>query len=233
MRKCLIVLFLLLAHVSVSQPLYEHRGVQFATHGTDFWFSLPRTHNGINFDHACLYVLAERNCRVTVRNDLIDFVYTKDITSCYEINSRLDTLNFIELPKNIIYCEDYLYGNLPVGSAQPGYGPQPRAFHITSTDTICAYIFSYSLGIIDVTNLLPTEMLRDEYIVQAYPNYGITDSTYNPMGINMGFFQVVATEDSTVVDIVLGGRDWMDRTPDSVITIVLDRGMMFYDNTGV
>ena len=225
-------MFLLLAGTTMSQPLYEHRGVQFATHGTDFWFSVPRTKNGLSFDHVGLYVVAEHDCRVTVSNDLIDFVYVKDITNCYEINSRLDTLNFIELPKNIIFCEDHLYENLPVGSAQPGYGPQPRAFHLTSTDTICAYIYSYSFGNIDVTNLLPTEMLRDEYILQTFPNYGVSDTNNNIGGLNMGCFQVVATEDSTVVDIVLGGRDWMDRTPDSVITLVLDRGMMFYDQVG-
>ena len=216
----------------MCQPLYEHRGVQYATHGTDFWFGLPRDHNGISEDHACMYVIAEHDCTVTIRNDLLGYVQTKSITGSTEINSRLDTLNFIELPKNIIYGIEYLSSNIPVGNQQPAYGPQPRAFHLTSTDTITAFIFSYSNGNIDVTNLLPTEMLRDEYVVQSYPNYGIPDPNHNAAGLNMGYFEVVATEDSTVIDIQLGGTDWMDRTPDSVITIVLDRGMMFYDQIG-
>ena len=186
MRRWLIILFLFLVQQAVCQPLYEHRGVQYATHGTDFWFGLPRDHNGISEDHACMYVIAEHDCTVTIRNDLLGYVQTKNITGSTEINSRLDTLNFIELPKNIIYGIEYLSSNIPVGNQQPAYGPQPRAFHLTSTDTITAFIFSYSNGNIDVTNLLPTEMLRDEYVVRKlivrnnYPkerwaDYGLQD----------------------------------------------------------
>ena len=213
MRKWFIILFLLLARLSECQPLYEHRGVQYATHGTDFWFCLPRTLWGFSNNHACIYIMSEHNCTVTIRNDLMDFTYTKFITSCHEINTRLDTLNFIEIPWNILSFADTLIPGVPE-SQQLAALPQAKAFHITSTDTICVYLFSYSMGNIDVTCLLPTEMLRDEYVVQTYPN-------------NLGMFQVVATEDNTVVDITLGDYDWLGRPKDTVLTVTLVRGAMY------
>ena len=131
-------------------PLYEHRGVQYATHGKDFWFCLPRTLYGSSSNHACLYFMAEHNCRVTIENRLIGFVMSKNITSCHEINSRLDTINMIELPWNILSFADTLVDGVPA-SQQGGALPQAKGFHIISTDTICVYLFSYSMGNIDVT----------------------------------------------------------------------------------
>ncbi len=201
-------MFLLLAQMSMcQQPLYEHRGVQYATHGTDFWFCIPRTLQGSSENRACLYIMSEHNCTVTIRNDLIDYTYTKYITNCNEINARLDTLNKIELPWRTVCFAD----------TQSVEQPQAKGFHITSTDTICVYLFAYSAGNIDVTNLLPTEMLRDEYVVQTYP-----ENIYNK-----AMFQVVATEDNTVVDIKLGDIDWLGRPKDSVVTVTLNRGMMY------
>ena len=232
MRKWCIVLFLALANLSMCQErLYEHRGVQYATHGKDFWFSLPRTLSGMSENHVCLYVMSEHNCTVTISNDMLGYTFIKQITSCHEINNRLDTLNFIELPRAIVNCIDTLNRALPA-ELQPAGKPQPRGFHITSTDTICVFLFAYSMGSVDVTNVLPTEMLRDEYVVQCYPNFDISDPFSNPWGINEGFFEIVATEDSTVVDIELGGRDWLDRMPDTVITIMLHKGMMYHDEVG-
>ena len=214
MRRWLIVLFLLLAQVSLCQPLYEHRGVQYAKHGKDFWFCIPRTRYGFNENHSCLYIMSEHNCRVTISNDLIDFSYSQDITNRQEINGRLDTLNLIEIPWNILCFADELDNTLPLGQ-QTAALPQPKGFHITSTDTICVFLFAYSMGNMDVTSLIPTEVLRDEYVVQTYP------------GGNMGMFQVVATEDNTVVDIRLGDYDWLGRPKDSVVTVTLNRGMIY------
>ena len=211
-------MFLLLAGTAMSQPLYEHRGVQFATQGTDFWFCLPRTIMGITRNCACVYVMAEHDCTVTIRNELLDYTFTKEITSCHEINTRLDTLNFIELPWEFVCFADTLIDGAS-DDRQIAAQPQVKGFHITSTDTICVFVFAFSRGKFGVTNLLPTEMLRDEYVVQMF-----SDNTYRK-----GMFQVLATEDSTVVDIKLGGRDWLGRPKDSVVTVMLHRGMILND----
>ena len=213
MRRWFIVIFLLLAHLSVSQPLYEHRGVQYATHGTDFWFCIPRTIYGNTRNVASLYIMSEHNCTVTIRSDIYDYTLTKYITSCHEINSRLDTLNSIELPWNFFCFIDTLARGVP-DEMQVAALPQWKGFHITSTDTICVFLFAFSRGNMDVTNLLPTEMLRDEYVVQTYAD-------------SMAMFQVVATEDNTVVDITLGDYDWLGRPKDSVVTVTLNHGQMY------
>ena len=219
MRKWFIVLFLLLTHVTMGQPpLYEHRGVQYATHGKDFWFCMPYAVHDINNDnndHPCIYFMAEHNCTVTISNPLLGFSYTHHVISCHEINNRLDTLNLVELPSNVINFLDTLASGFANGM-QPAALPQYRGFHITSTDTICVFLHpsSWTSRVSDVVNVLPTEMLRDEYVVQTYQN-------------NRGMFQVVATEDSTVVDILLGDVDWIGRQKDSVVTVMLHRGMVY------
>ena len=169
---------------------------------------------------------------MTISNELLDFMQTHNITNCHEINSRLDTLNLIELPSNIInFFDEFSPGTSPIN--QTPAKPQPRGFHITSTDTICVYLFSYSMGCVDVTNVFPTEMLRDEYVVQSHPDLGCNPSdTVGDVG-NKGMFQIVATEDSTVVDIVLNGYDWLGRDKDSVVTVVLNKGMMYNDMVGL
>ena len=197
----------------MGQPLYEHRGVQYATHGTDFWFSIPRTVYGFTRNIAGLYIMSERNCTVTIRNEIYDYTLVKDITSCHEINTRLDTLNSIELPWEFFCFADTLLTGVP-DDRQVAAQPQRKAFHITSTDTICVFLFAFSRGNMDVTNLLPTEMLRDEYVVQMFAD-------------SMAMFQVVATEDSTVVDITLSDYDWLGRPKDSVVTVTLNRYMMY------
>ena len=201
-------------------PLYEHRGVQYATHGTDFWFCIPRTMYGMSQNCAGLYIVAEHDCTVTIRNDYYDYTYTKNIRNCNEINARLDTLNSIELPWRLICFADSLFTGLPVDQ-QVAALPQQKGFHITSTDTISVFAYAFSMGDYEVTNILPTELLRDEYVVQMS-----TTSNQDPDYHN-GMFQIVATEDSTVVDITLGGRDWLGRPKDSVVTVMLNRGMLY------
>ena len=217
MRRWIIVIFLLLIQNAVCQPLYEHRGVQYATHGTDFWFCLPYSVHDINNDnndHPCIYFMSEHNCDVTISNPLLGYSYTHHVISCHEINTRLDTLNTVEFPSSLIHFLDTLEIGVPNGM-QTAALPQYRGFHITSTDTISVFLLtsSYPSAYSEAVNILPTDMLRDEYVVQTYQD-------------NRGMFQVVATEDSTVVDIVLGDVDWIGRPKDSVVTVMLHRGMM-------
>lgn len=220
MKKCLFIWLVILPQMLMSQPLYEHRGVQFATHGTDFWFCMPYALHDVNnityHDHPCLYFMAEHDCYVTISNPLIDYSYTHFVRSCHRITSRLDTINLVEFPSTLINFLDSLEPGVP-NSQQRAALPQAKGFHITSTDTISVFLLSYTPPMrpsSDVTNLLPTELLRDEYVVQVYQG-------------NRGMFEIVATEDSTVVDIVLGDVDWLGRPKDSVVTVTLDRGMMY------
>ncbi len=223
MKKQLIILLFLSPQILLGQFLYEHRGVQYATHGTDFWFCMPAAlHDFTDYnDHPCLYFMAEHDCYVTISNPLIDYSYTHFVRSCHRINSRLDTLNLVEFNSGFIEFLDRLEPGIP-NDQQRAAQPQVKGFHITSTDTISVFLLAYTPPMrasSDVTNLLPTELLRDEYVVQVYQG-------------NQGMFEVVATEDSTVVDIVLSDVDWIGRPKDSVVTVTLNQGMMYNVKVG-
>ena len=116
----------------------------------------------------------------------------------------------------MVYDDDY--------TQQPINRPQPQGFHVTSTDTISLFISITSMGSCSVTNVLPTELLRDEYVMQLYPRlpnvFDINDTdnienipippTFSPYSTSHNppdhCIDIVAVEDSTVVDITIS--DW-------------------------
>ena len=231
----LLSLLLLLPLWPGAQEPFDHRGVQFATQGTDFWVCFPRTTaaNGENFSR--LYVVSERDCDVTVSNPMLDFSQTYHIAK--RVMAGPDT-NYILLPEQVCHYVDDLVPRTVVTrnddlTGEVGYRPQPRGFHVTSTDTIALYLFIYSYGGCDVTNVLPTEMLRDEYVSQQYPTfrrYGMGDTSYCvPHG---NFITIVATEDSTVVDVRLADWDWMRRPPGTEISVTLNAGELYHIGNG-
>ena len=221
MRRWLIVMLLMAAHLAMGQPLYEHRGVQYATHGTDFWVCFPRTLSGVMYNSSSLYFVAEHNCDVTVSNDLLGFSQTIHLKSRLEVNSRLDTINQIELPSNIVSIIDTLRTGV-AANQQLAARPQPRAFHITSTDTVSVYALVYGQGAVDVTNVLPTEMLRDEYVIQTYP------SPYRRWYHFKSMVHILATEDNTEVDVTLSDMDWLGRPKNTTFTVTLQKGQLYY-----
>ena len=212
-------------HLLMCQNQYEHRGTELATHGNDFWVCFPRPlYQAPSPPHYCLYIMAEHDCDVTISNDLLGYEYVHHVRNCHTVTWRLDTLNLICLPGAIVGFPDTIDSSLPM-SSQPVADPLGRAFHITSTDTISVYLFCSSAsmmrGDVDVTNVFPTELLRDEYIVQTH----WSDNTFSKD--NRGMFQILATEDNTVVDIELSDMDWLGHPKNSVITVTLDRGQLY------
>lgn len=235
LAPALLSLLLLLPLWPKAQGSYDHRGVQFATHGTDFWVCFPRTVSANGPNYSRLYVVSERECDVTVSNPLLDFHQT------YHVARRLmagtDT-NYILIPEMISRFVDELVPRTVLTrnddlTGEVGYRPQMRGFHVTSTDTIALYLFIYASGSCDVTNVLPTEMLRDEYVTQQYPHfrrYGMADTSYCIP--HSSFFTIVATEDSTVVDIRLADWDWMRRPPGTELSVTLNAGEIYHIGNG-
>ena len=239
MRKltpALLSLLLLLPMWPKAQDAFDHRGVQFATQGTDFWVCFPRTVSANGPNYSRLYVVSERDCDVTVSNPILDFTQTYHVAR--RVMAGPDT-NYILLPELVCRYVDELVPRTVLTpnddlTGEVGYRPQPRAFHVTSTDTIALYLFIYANGASDVTNVLPTEMLRDEYVTQQYPRFRVEppepDNTYViPSG---NFFTIVATEDSTVVDIRLADWDWMRRPPGTEISVTLNAGELYHVGNG-
>ena len=67
--------------------------------------------------------------------------------------------------------------------------------HVTSTDTISLYTITQGYPNLDYANILPTAMLRSDYMVQTYPADRYSSE-----------FSIVAAEDSVNVSIILNGN---------------------------
>ena len=220
MKRFFPIMLLLFAATFLSaQDLGDHRSAQFATHGTDFWFTMPRFIGGMSDQHRMICIVAEHNCDVTIANERLDYSHTFHVESHYTISSSLDETNFFEFPENVSYYVDTLVPDGRPISQQPGAQPQNYAMHVTSTDTIALYILHFVTGSNTAVNILPTEMLRDEYVVQSYPVWRNTGPC---------FTNIVATENNTVVDIILSCEDWLGRPAQDTITVTLQRGQMYH-----
>lgn len=248
MRRLVFILLLLpmLCMAQDDDPL-GHRGVQYAATGTDFWVCFPRTMAGFRPNFSRLYVVSERSCVVTVRNEGIDYTRTVEIQGrrmCHP-----DT-NYIQIPIQYSRIDDtvpFVYNwkfnvNPPTGTRDPrhdyrgvpGDHPQPRGFHVTSTDTISLYVVVASDNR-SAAMVLPTEMLRDEYIIQPpISNHRINTASFNlPLfTVNVSSFDIVAVDDSVTVDVVLSDWDWLNRRQGDTVTFMLRRGQLYHFGAG-
>ncbi len=250
MKRLLLLLLVCVPLLSVAQTddLYDHTGVQYATQGTDFWVCFPRTYHGFSPNVSKLYVVCEHDCDVTVEAPRIGWFKTFHIM--HRQMCGPDT-NYIEIPQVYSRFYDTITFYFPLTPHYDHSGSlmnqiQPNVFHVTSTDTISLFTWIYSVGVCDVTNVLPTEMLRDEYVVQVFPKFlqnryglymdstalprGCTPNEYDPEFIRQlgQMVEVVGVEDSTVVDIVLGDWDIVNRPKGDTITVTLNAGELFY-----
>ena len=247
MRCFLLSGFFLLAFL-LWQPVgaqqndpYDRRGVQFATQGTDFWVCFPRTRGGLSENRSCLYVVSERDCDVTVSNALLDYSQTVHIMRREMCGP--DT-NYIVIPDEVCrICDTIIYPEYLVHDysyvGRTADHPQPRGFHVTSTDTISLFLFMHSAGLGDACNVFPTELLRDEYVIQvplAFREYSARLDGYLPPSSppfvyvtpQVETVDIVAVEDSTVVDIVLSDWDWLNRHPGDTVTVTLQKGELYH-----
>lgn len=212
-----------------AQDYSDHRNVQQATHGTEFWVCFPRTTGGFSTNKPGLMVVAEHDCDVTVSNDRTGFSYTQHVLGHDAITRRYDTTNLIVFTtEQCCFMESYTQDEWENPSLRPASvcrNVQSRGFHVTSTDTIALYLLTYASGSAAWTNVLPVEMLRDEYVVQS-----LYTNEFDP-GIDNYWrsrFAIVATEDNTVVDVVLSDYDWAGHQPGDTVTLTLNRGQLYH-----
>lgn len=250
MKKLLLLFAVMASLAGMAQPdnPYDHCGEQFATQGTDFWVCFPRTVSGLNRNLVTLYVVSERDCDVTVEAPQLD--WWKTVHIMHRQMCGPDT-NYITIPfDNISRIVDTIYFPYPlVHNAHYTNAlmnkPQPRGFHVYSTDTISLFVFINSQGVGDAANVIPTEMLRDEYVIQVYPTVyedtiilspiprdsiqlptvDVTFLVSSPYGQTI---DIVATEDSTVVDIVLSDPDLVGRSRGDTVTVLLNAGQLYH-----
>lgn len=107
--------------------------------------------------------------------------------------------------------------NLPTvsGNNIPSATAANLGFHVTSTADISLYASNFTDASWDICNILPTERLTSQYIVQDYPN----NSNYQ------GAMALVATEDNTVFSMVLPcAVDGLSLPVGSTYTVTLNAG---------
>ena len=232
-RRWPILLILLFIAIGISaQDLGDHRSAQFATHGTEFWFAMPRwMGQGFSDHHRTICIVAEHDCDVTISNPYKGYSETFHVLSHYTTSSSLYLTNFHDFPLNVSEYFDTLIRDGRPDSQQPCFLPQNYGLHVTSTDTIALYLLNFVFGSEASLNVLPTEMLRDEYVIQSYPAERARQEVPGNIYTGPSFADIVATEDNTIVDIILGGADLMGHHAGDTVTVTLQQGQMYHIQT--
>ena len=209
MKNKYIYIFLLL--LSSAQFLRSQEDyppvIPFATQGTDFWMAYPWIiEHAYHLNELYMLVVCDNDCDVTVSNERLG------IHRVYHCRTRLwaraDT-NYIKISLDTFQFFDTLLPGIPL-ARQVANQPSNFCWHITSTDTIALYAGLWATWL-NVAPILPTEMLRDEYVLPQTEKYGI-----------------IATEDSTVIDIVPSTQTWVGQPPGVTTTITLNKGQFYY-----
>ena len=196
-----------------------------STLGTDFWMTFLRT-DANEPSELSINISAREATSVTVENPSTGFSVTRDIAA-----GGLETI--------------YLFGNGAEDHKADCYvgtnedeTPVKRALHITSDKEISVFAANWRNKSFDVANVLPTNILRDEYVVACYRP---EDHESKFQGSH---FAIIATEDNTVVDFAPTAktRFWtsnaiMENPPyeqtewtlgDTLTTRALNAGEVFY-----
>lgn len=165
-RLISIILFILLVGIN------NLSSQNMTTSGTDFWLSfMNNTDESQGPDMLKVFVAGNSTCSVTLSNPntgwhSIETVYPGQVS-------------IISVPQN----QGYTSGFEQLSNT---------GLHLTSPQPVSVYTATMGAYSYDITNIYPTEVLRDRYMIQSYPSdrYGSE-------------FVVVATENNTWVDIIL------------------------------
>lgn len=179
-----------------AYPLFAQ---QMTTMGTDFWVCfLKNATIYTNPSNAVrnIFVSGEQNCDVTVTNPMTGWSHTGQVTA--------NSVTTIDIPVNQSWNT--------TSETLTDMG-----FHVTSTGRVSVYAGSSGLNTYDVTNVLPTTALRDEYMIVTYPSDRFGSE-----------FAIVATEDSTWVDVYLSSSTQNGVPAGDTLTILLPHAGQVY-----
>lgn len=170
-----LVIALLMGYNVMSQNM--------TTMGTDFWVccNTKRIEANILSYSTFICITSPRPCQATIYNN-----YT-----------HRDTTLSIS-PGSISYLTN-LFDSFPRDRSSIIHD---LYVHISSTDSISVF-FCDHLTTFEITNVLPTQTLRSDYLIQIYPS---VPTLAEPFA--QGYFNVIAIEDSTWISVnVMGDVD--------------------------
>ena len=165
-----------------------------STIGTDFWATfMPNSSSEAS--ELNLIATGPRSCSGTITNPNTGWSASFTVTPGLITN--------VNIPKE--HCYNHTSSETPVNIG----------LHIVATDSISLYASNFRSASFDVTCVLPTPSLGDEYIIQNYP-YSTTERCAE--------MSIVAVENNTVVDITLTCNSVGGHTPNSPFSVTLNAG---------
>lgn len=99
--------------------------------------------------------------------------------------------------------------------------PAPQTFHITSDDDVTVFALTQAIYSSDAMLVFPTKVLGEDYIVMSYNSDGTTSNLQR----TPSQFAIVATEDSTIIQIYPTEKTYVNGT--EPFQIVLNRGYAY------
>lgn len=221
LRTLWFLLLLTLLSISVRSQNIPQTGILHQ--GTDFWLAWMVSYDfdGLSEREHRLHFCADQTCTVHIENPRMNWD-----TTIWVAPTGVNTLCL----RHDLCHHDSMET------------PQDHGFHITSSDTIAVYMGSYAVGTTDATAVIPTNMLRSEYMLSNFPpkiekrdpfdnQDSINDPDYRRSfgeDVSPQEYVIVATQDSTHVTIYL--TDTIDDGsyfPGIPIQVMLHRGQSY------
>ncbi len=178
----------------------------FTNEGKDFWLGYGdhvRMHNGSNSQEMVLYITSKQNASFKVEIPGIGWVYNGTVSA------------------NAVATTPPIPKNGGQDARLNSEGKFDRGIHITSDKPVVAYVHIYNQNVSGAGILFPTNTLGKEYISINYTQAS------NETAISYSFFFVVATEDSTVVEITPSQNTLGGRTANMVFSEILKKGEIY------
>ncbi len=194
----ILVTFVLIVQVFCS---YSYAQTP-TTEGKEFWLSFMKNEKTPELS---INVSAKRACVMTIKNP--NSGYTSTVNLVAGLNKIQPTLT----PTT----ECYVTSSEVV---------EKKALYITSTDTISLFASNYVSKVFDVSGILPTNALLDEYMIQTYPNSS-QKPDYSPE------FLIVATENNTIVDITPTMETAGGKVANQSFSVTLNKGECYQVQT--
>ncbi len=179
-------LALLLALLSLPTILFAQ-----TTEGTDFWVTFMQADQGDNRMFLELSISSRSNCDVTISNPFTGYTKQVSVTA----NQR-ELVRLYEGSPKATNARNDMKTSKAVCYAVNSEVVDTCALHVVATQPISLFASNYKYATFDATNVLPTESLQDNYMIQTY-----SPSDHDGAASSQGsHFAIIATEDNTVVE---------------------------------
>ncbi len=193
-----------------------------STEGKDFWVTFLKADSYDSDDkpiELSLTISAQKACQVTIENPYSGYTRTITLTD--------DDLQEVQLYRGTAQQPAARANDAVKCYSFNSEKVDTTAVHVTATEDISLFASNWKDKSFDATNILPTDILQDYYMIQSYPPSAHSDTQQGT------HFAIVATEDNTIVDYLPSVRTSGHMAGDTVTTPALKAGQVWYVWTGI